>query len=167
MTFFSTLLRRLCSSAGSWCLLWGYNRKAMTNDWNTRNLKVIEEFRANAGKVAGRYARMPVLLLTTRGAKTSRSHTTPLAYSRDGERLVVIASKGGSPTNPDWYHNLVANPQVIVEVGREKFEAKASVLTGEERDRAFAQQAAQMPFFADYEKRTPRKIPVIALERTG
>jgi deazaflavin-dependent oxidoreductase (nitroreductase family) len=137
----------------------------MTNEWNTRNLKVIEEFRANAGKVAGGYTRMPVLLLTTRGARTGRRHTTPLAYSRDGERLVVIASKGGSPTNPDWYHNLVANPQVTVEVGAEKFEAWASVLQGDERDRAFRQQAAEMPFFADYEKRTPRKIPVIALAR--
>jgi len=139
----------------------------MTNDWNTRNLKVIEEFRANAGKVAGGYVRMPVLLLTTRGAKSGRRHTTPLAYSREGERFFVIASKGGAATNPDWYHNLVANPGVTVEVGAETFEAKASVLIGEERDRAYGRQATEMPFFAEYEKRTPRKIPVIALERTG
>jgi len=90
-----------------------------------------------------------------------------LTYSRDGERFFVIASKGGAPTHPDWYHNLVANPGVTVEVGAESFEAKASVLTGQERDRAYGRQAAEMPFFAEYEKRTPRKIPVIALERTG
>jgi len=139
----------------------------MTTDWNARNLKVIEEFRANAGKVGGNFARMPVVLLTTRGARSGRLHTTPLAFSQDGERILVVASKGGAPTNPDWYHNLVANPTVTVEVGADKFEARAVVLRRAERDRAFAIQAGQMPFFADYEKRTPRRIPVIALERIG
>jgi len=139
----------------------------MTTDWNARNLKVIEEFRANDGKVGGNFARMPVVLLTTRGARSGRLHTTPLAYSQDGERILIVASKGGAPTNPDWYHNLVANATVTVEVGADKFEARAIVLRGAERDRAFAIQAGQMPFFADYEKRTPRRIPVIALERIG
>jgi deazaflavin-dependent oxidoreductase (nitroreductase family) len=137
----------------------------MTNEWNARNLKVIEEFRTNRSNVGAGFGRMPTLLLTTRGAKTGRIHTTPLAYTRDGENLIVIASKGGSPTNPDWYHNLVANPRVTVEVGAETFEATASVLRGEERRRAFNQQAAEMPFFADYEKSTSRQIPVIALSR--
>lgn len=139
----------------------------MTTDWNARNVRVIEEFRANAGKVGGNYGRMPLVLLTTRGARSGRLHTTPLAYSRDGQRIVVVASKGGAPTNPDWYHNLLANPTVTVEVGAEKFEARAVVLQGAERDRAFAIQAGHMPFFAEYERRTPRRIPVIALERIG
>ena len=104
-------------------------------------------------------------MLTTRGAKSGRPFTTPLAYSRDGDRLIVIASKGGSPTNPDWYHNLRANPIVTVEVGAESFEARASVLEGEERRRAFDLQATAMPFFAEYEKKTAREIPVIALTR--
>ena len=108
---------------------------------------------------------MPTLLLTTRGAKSGRLHTTPLVYTRDEETLIVIASKGGSPTHPDWYHNLVANPRVTVEVGAETFEARASVLQGEERRRAFDLQAAAMPFFAEFEKKTPRQIPVIALKR--
>ncbi len=138
----------------------------MTTDWNERNRSVIEEFRANAGKVGGNYQRMPVLLLTTKGKKSGRMHTTPLAYTRDGDRLFVIGSKGGSPTHPDWYRNLVADPQVTVEVGPEKFGANAVVLEGKERAQAFTHQAAEMPFFADYEKRvTTRQIPVIALER--
>ncbi len=137
----------------------------MTTDWNERNRAVIEEFRKNAGKLAGSYERMPVLLLTTRGARSGRSHTTPLAYTRDGDRLFVIGSKGGSPTHPDWYRNLVATERVGVEVGAENFEARAVVLKGAERDRAYARQAEQMPFFAEYQKRVSRKIPVIALER--
>ena len=136
----------------------------MTTDWNERNRAVIKEFRENAGKVGDE--RMPVLLLTTKGAKTGRSHTTPLAYSGDGHRLFVIGSKGGSPTHPDWYRNLVANPQVTVEVGPDTFEARAVFLQGEERATAFARQAKKMPFFDDYEKSvTTREIPVIALER--
>ena len=107
----------------------------MKTDWNARNLRVIEEFRANAGKVGGNFARMPVVLLTTRGARSGRLHTTPLAFSRDGDRILVVASKGGAPTNPDWYHNLVANPTVTVEVGAETFEARVVVLKGGARPR--------------------------------
>jgi deazaflavin-dependent oxidoreductase (nitroreductase family) len=137
----------------------------MTNEWNARNLRVIEEFRANRGDLSSDSGRMSTLLLTTRGAKSGRLHTTPLAFSRDGKRLVVVASKGGSPTHPDWYYNLVANPGVTVEVGAETFEAVASVLQGDERRRAFDRHQAEMPFFTEYERTTPREIPVIALER--
>ena len=137
----------------------------MTNEWNARNIKVIEEFRANRGNAGEDSGSMQTLLLTTKGARSGRLHTTPLVYSRDGKRLIVIASKGGSPTHPDWYHNLVANPRVTVEVEADTFEAMASVLQGEERRRAFDLQQAAMPFFADYERRTPREIPVIALKR--
>jgi len=107
----------------------------------------------------------PILLLTTRGAKSGTVYTTPLAYTRDGNRLVIIASKGGAPSNPAWYHNLVANPTVTVEVGPEKFEAKASVAQGDERDRLFDAQAALMPNFAEYQQNTTRRIPVVVLER--
>ena len=132
----------------------------MTNEWQARNIRVIEEFRASGGNLS-----RPTLLLTTVGAKSGRTHTTPLNFSRDGERLFVIASKGGSPSHPDWYYNLLANPRVTVEVGSETFEASASVLEGEERRQAFDRQASNMPFFANYEKTTAREIPVVALER--
>jgi deazaflavin-dependent oxidoreductase (nitroreductase family) len=132
---------------------------------NDLNQQVIKEFRANQGKVGGRYANRPLLLLTTTGAKSGRAHTSPLAYTRDGDRLVVIASFGGGPKNPAWYHNLVANPEAIVEVGSERFRVRATVTTGEERQRLFNRQAEQMPAFAEYQKKTTRQIPVIALTR--
>ena len=135
----------------------------MTN-WNERNIPVIEEFRKNGGKVAGRPGGS-LLLLTTTGAKTGKKRTTPLMYTRDGERFVVIASKGGSPTNPDWYHNIVAKPSVSVEVGAETFEAKALIAKGRERDELYTKQAELYPFFADYQKKVTRAIPVIVLER--
>jgi deazaflavin-dependent oxidoreductase (nitroreductase family) len=135
------------------------------NVWNERNARVIAEFRASRGAPGGPGAGRPLLLLTTTGAKTGKQRTTPLAYLADGERLLIFASKGGSPTNPDWYHNLVANPQVTVEVGSETYQAQATVLCGEERDRLFARQAAAMPNFGEYQQRTKRKIPVIALSR--
>jgi deazaflavin-dependent oxidoreductase (nitroreductase family) len=131
------------------------------------NRRIIEEFRANGGKVGGQFANAPMLLLTTKGARSGKTYTTPLVYSRDGKRIVVIASKAGAPTNPDWYHNLIANPVVTVELGSEKFQAKAAPTSGEERERLFNRQAEQMPVFADYRKRTTRQIPVIALERIG
>ena len=132
---------------------------------NDRNLGVIEEFRANHGKVSGRHERSTLLLLTTRGAKTGKTYTTPVGYMPDGDRLIVIASKGGGPTNPDWYHNLLANPIATVEVGDDKFQARAVVIEGEERDRLYARKVELSPVFGDYEKRTSRKIPVVALER--
>ncbi len=134
----------------------------MATDWNT---KIIEEFRANAGKLGGQFAGAPVLLVTTTGAKTGRRHTTPTMYLPDGEHLMVFASKGGAPTNPDWYHNLVAHPRVTVEVGAETYDAEAVVLTGEERDQLYARQAQLYPGFAEYQAKTKRTIPVIALQR--
>src|ERR1700722_2976355 len=104
------------------------------------NQSVIKEFRANQGKVGGPMAGMPILLLTMTGAKTGRTLVRPLCYSRDADRSVGIASYGGAPRNPPWYHNLVANPVVTVEVGAEKFKAKATQVHGAERDRLFAAQ---------------------------
>ena len=133
------------------------------NDWNS---KIIEEFRANEGKIGGQFEGAPLLLLTTTGAKSGRQHTTPVMYLPDGDRLVVFASKAGAPTNPAWYHNLVANPEASVEVGTDNFPVKATVLQGEERDRLYNEQATRYPGFRDYETKTTRVIPVIALERT-
>jgi len=129
------------------------------------NLKVIEEFRANDGKVAGPFAGMPMILMTVAGAKSGKTYTTPLVYSKDGNRFVIIASMAGAPINPDWYHNVKANPKVTLEIGAERFEAKATIMSGEERERLFNAQAAIMPIFNDYRKKTTRQIPVIALER--
>ena len=135
-----------------------YNR-----DWNAFNKGVIEQFRANGGQIPGR--QNPLILLTTTGAKSGLPRTTPLNYSTDGDRIIVIASKGAAPTHPDWYHNLVAHPEAIVEIGAEKFRVKAKTAEGEERQRLFDAQAALMPFFAEYQKQTTRQIPVIILER--
>jgi deazaflavin-dependent oxidoreductase (nitroreductase family) len=129
------------------------------------NQNIIAEFRANAGKVGGPFAGRPMLLLTTTGAKSGQPRTSPLVYTTDRDRLVVIASKGGAPTNPAWYHNLLANPEVTLEVGTERFPARATVETGPERERLFAAQAALMPGFADYQRKTTRQLPVITFER--
>jgi deazaflavin-dependent oxidoreductase (nitroreductase family) len=132
------------------------------SDWNRQ---IIEEFRANGGKVGGMWAGRPLLLLTTTGAKSGQRYTKPMMYLADGDRLLVFASKAGMPTHPAWYHNLVANPDVTVEVGSEKYEATATVLTGEERDRWYAKQSELYPQFGEYQKKTSRIIPVIALSR--
>jgi deazaflavin-dependent oxidoreductase (nitroreductase family) len=132
---------------------------------NDHNQGIIAEFRANGGKVGGSFAGRPLLLLTTVGAKSGQERVNPLAYSTDGERLVIMASKGGAPSNPDWYHNLVANPLVTVELGGERFRARATVTEGAERARLFEQMALQMPGFAAYQEKTSRQIPVIALDR--
>jgi len=126
------------------------------------NHEVIETFRANDGKVPGRNN---LLLLTTTGAKSGEPRIAPLAYSTDGDRLIIMASKGGAPTNPDWYFNLLANPIVTVEVDGEKYQAHAIVAEGEEHDRLFKIHTELMPGFADYQRNTERKIPVIILER--
>ena len=129
--------------------------------------EIIDQFRANNGRLlTGPLAGRTLLLLTTTGARTGRSLTKPLGFTRDGEHYIVIASKAGAPTNPAWFHNLVANPRVTVEVGGERFEAQASVAQGDERERLHAQQAAQIPVFAEYQRRTTRQIPVVVLERT-
>jgi deazaflavin-dependent oxidoreductase (nitroreductase family) len=138
----------------------------MSIDMANFNQNLIDQFRANAGEIKdGMFKGAPIVLLTTKGAKSGATYTTPLVYTRDGDRLVIIASKGGAPTNPAWFHNLVANPTVTVEVGPEKFDARAVVTDGEERDRLFNAQAALMPNFAEYQKNTTRRIPVVVLER--
>lgn len=134
-------------------------------DWEAFNRGVVEHFRATGGVAPGDWAGRPLLLLTTTGARSGRPRTVPLLYSTDGDRLVVIASKGGEPTNPDWYHNLVTNPIVTVELPGATFRARATVADGAERRRLFDRQAALMPFFAEYERTTARAIPVVVLER--
>jgi len=129
------------------------------------NQAVISEFRTNQGKVGGAMDGMPILLLTMTGAKTGRTLVRPLCHSRDGDRLVVIASYGGAPRNPPWYHNLIANPVVTVEVGSDKFKARANQTSGAERQRLFDAQARLMPFFNDYQNKTKRQIPVLTLTR--
>lgn len=130
---------------------------------NDYNAQIIDEFRANAGKVGGSWEGRDLLLLTTTGRKSGRSHTTPIVYTRDGDRLLVYASKAGAPAHPDWYLNLVADPNVVVEVGGDRYEAVAAPLTGDERDRAFDEQARRSPAFAEYQEKTDRVIPVVAL----
>jgi deazaflavin-dependent oxidoreductase (nitroreductase family) len=138
------------------------DQMSQLNDFNQR---IIEEFRANNGKVSGQFSGAPLLLLTTTGAKTGRSITKPLAYSKDGDRIVLIASFAGAPNNPAWFTNLVANPTVTVELGGERFQARAIVTSGAERQRLFDNQAKQMAVFNDYQKKTTRQIPVVVLER--
>jgi deazaflavin-dependent oxidoreductase (nitroreductase family) len=135
---------------------------ADANDFNT---KVIEEFRANGGVVGGPFDGTRLLLLTTTGAKSGQPRVNPLAYRSEDERVFVFASKAGAPTNPDWYHNLTAHPEVTVEVGVERFGARASVITGPERDRIYAAHAAENPGFAEYQDKTDRIIPVVELVR--
>ena len=132
------------------------------NDWNHQ---MIETFRANGGKVGGMWEGRPLLLLTTTGAKSGQRRTSPVMYKNSGDRLFVFASKGGAPTNPDWYHNLLTHPEVTVEVGDQTYDAIAIPVTGEERDRIYTQWSEMYPQFGEYQKNTSRKIPVIALER--
>ena len=132
------------------------------SDFNT---KVIEEFRANRGQVGGGFTGAPMIVLTTIGAKSGQPRTNPLVYLADGDRFVIFASKAGAPTNPDWFHNLLAHPQVTAEVGGETFEVVASVAEGDERDRLYAKQASLMPGFAEYQEKTTRVIPVVVLTR--
>lgn len=130
------------------------------NDWNKA---IIDEFRANAGKVGGRFAGRTLLLLHTIGAKSGREHVNPVAYVTDDDRYVIIASKGGAPTNPDWYYNLIAHPLVTVEVGKEKFQVRATVAEEPERTRLYDKMITMMPTFAEYQQKTKRIIPVLIL----
>jgi deazaflavin-dependent oxidoreductase (nitroreductase family) len=134
-------------------------------DFNAFNAGIISEFRANAGKVGGTFKNAPMVLITTTGARSGKQRINPLVYLPDGERIVIFASKGGAPNNPDWYHNLRAHPEVQVEVGSDSYRAEATEVEGEERDRLYAEQARRMPTFADYAAKTTRKIPVIVLTR--
>ncbi len=129
------------------------------------NRQLIGEFRTNEGKVGGMFAGAPLLLLTTTGAKSGQAHVVPLVYTVDDGHMVVMGSKGGASTHPDWYHNVRANPNVTVEVGTETFPARTTVAEGEERQRLFDQMAAQMPGFAEYQRNTTREIPVVVIER--
>jgi len=132
-------------------------------DLKQRNRLVIEQFRAG-GPVEGMH-RERLILLTTLGRKSGRERTTPMMFHRDGERVLVMASNAGAQSHPDWYLNLVANPQVTVEVGDEKYSAIATPTQGEERERVWALIKDNYPFFADHEVKAQREIPVVALER--
>ena len=139
----------------------------MTNDRNDWNTKVIAEFRANGGKV-GQFGSMPLLLLHHKGAKSGKDYVNPLAYLPVGDAMAVFASKAGGPTNPDWYHNLVANPEVQVEVdGKPAVAARARVAEGEERERLYREQVSKVPVFGEYEQKTKdkRQIPVVVIEK--
>jgi deazaflavin-dependent oxidoreductase (nitroreductase family) len=127
------------------------------------NARIIEEFHANDGVVGGMFEGVPLLLLHHTGAKSGKTRVNPLAYQSDGGRYVVFASKGGAPTNPDWYHNLKANPDVTIEVKTDTMAAVASEAAGEERERLFRTQVENVPQFGEYEKQAGRVIPVIIL----
>ena len=130
-----------------------------------QNRRIIEEFRSTGGEVAD-FAGTPLLLLTHTGARSGRTYTSPVAYLRDRNRYVVFAANGGRPQNPAWYHNLVAHPEAVVEVGRESFPVTATLLDGDERERVWRAHVAAAPLFADLQSRTSRAIPVIALRRS-
>ncbi len=137
-------------------------------EFDEMNRQVIEEFRASQGVVdtaaGGFFKGKPVLILHATGAKTGAERITPLMYLDEGDRRFVFASNGAAPKNPDWYHNIKANPGVTVEMGTESYPATASVIAGPERDRIYAAMAAAWPQFGEYEEKTARKIPVVALD---
>jgi deazaflavin-dependent oxidoreductase (nitroreductase family) len=136
--------------------------KDQYDEWNK---KITEEFRANGGKLGGQYGGAPILLLWTKGRRSGKEFLNPLAYYADGDRYLVFGSKGGADTHPDWYLNLVAAPTARIEVGAESFDVQVSELQGDERDRLYAAQAEAMPNFAEYQAKTKRVIPVVALSR--
>jgi deazaflavin-dependent oxidoreductase (nitroreductase family) len=134
-------------------------------DMNEFNQQIIAEFRENEGKVGGMFEGAPIVLLHHVGARSGIERIAPLVSLTDGGRLFVFASKGGADENPAWYHNLVANPKTTVEVGTEKFDVVAKVITGAERDEIYGKQASIAPQFAEYQQKTKRIIPVVELER--
>ena len=129
------------------------------------NRKIIEEFRANGGKTFGIFRDQPLLLLTTTGAKSGEPRTTPVVYTRDGDRSVIVASNGGTASHPSWFLYVVAHPEVTVDGGSERLTMRAAVAEGEARDRLYARQAAAMPAFTAYQAKTERRIPIIVLEK--
>jgi len=131
------------------------------------NAKIIDEFRANGGRVGGMFESMPLLVLHHTGAKSGKQRVNPLAYQRDGVRYVIFGSKAGAPTNPDWYHNLKAHPEVVIEVGTETINVVASEASADERERLFRAQARRSPQFAAYQAKTDRVIPAIILTPTA
>jgi deazaflavin-dependent oxidoreductase (nitroreductase family) len=141
---------------------WGEKAVLATNAWN---LNVIEEFRANEGRVGGNFQGAPVLLLHTTGAKSGQERINPMMYLEEDGCIYVFASKAGAVSNPDWYYNLLAHPEVTVEMGTETFKANATSLDKAERDRIYAIQVERFPGFGEYEKKTTRLIPVVELKR--
>lgn len=139
----------------------------MSINMSEYNRALIEEFRANGGALSGRLANSHILLLTTTGAKTGQERVTPVGYGMDGDRFIVAAANAGAPAHPDWYHNLLAHPDVTVEVGPERFAARASVADGAERERLLARQAEIMPWLPAQQEKTSRQIPLVILERLG
>lgn len=140
------------------------------NEWDTKeiqefNRSVITEFRGNNGVVGGPFTDIPLLLLTATGRKTGLDRVIPLAYLFEDNRYIIIASFAGAPVNPPWYYNLLSNPRVIVEVGSERFTAMAAILTEPERTEMFKKMAEAMPQFLEYQRKTSRVIPVIALKK--
>lgn len=129
------------------------------------NRALIEEFRANGGKLSGQLANSHILLLTTIGAKSGQERVTPLGYGMDGDRYIVVAANAGAPAHPDWYYNLLANPDVTVEVGADRFAARASVAQGVDREGLVARQAEIVPWLPAQQAKTSREIPVVVLER--
>lgn len=134
-------------------------------EWLSINKKVIAEFRANGGECGGPFAGNPMVLLTTTGARSGLARTAPVTYTTDGDRWVLIASKAGAERHPAWYHNLVAHPEVILEVGSERFPARARVAGEPERSRLYTERVAVMPRFGTYQEQTEREIPVVVIER--
>jgi deazaflavin-dependent oxidoreductase (nitroreductase family) len=132
------------------------------SDWNT---KIVEEFRANEGRVGGPFAGATMILIHHTGAKSGTERVNPLVYFADGDRMVIVASAGGSPKNPDWYYNLKANPRTTAEVGTETFGVDTVELTGDEYTAVWDRVVAKMPGFADYQNKTTRTIPLMALTR--
>jgi deazaflavin-dependent oxidoreductase (nitroreductase family) len=128
------------------------------------NSKIIEEFRANGGKVGGSFQGAPLLLLHTRGARTGSERVNPMMYRMVDAGYAVFASKAGAPTNPDWYYNLIANPQVHAEIGTGTVPLTARVADDDEREQIWSAQKAEYPGFGDYETKTSRKIPVVILK---
>lgn len=135
-----------------------------TDDFNART---IAEFRANHGRVGGPFEGAPLLLLHTVGARTGKARVNPMMYLHDNGRYLVFASKAGADVNPDWYHNVLANPDVSIEVGDRTLEVRAVEIHGTERDRLFDQQASRYPGFRGYQDKTSRTIPVVALTPTS
>jgi deazaflavin-dependent oxidoreductase (nitroreductase family) len=137
----------------------------MSTSFQDFNRGLIGDLRANGKPTSGPFLGRDVLILTTKGARSGDVRENPLVYTRDGDHYVIVASKGGSPTHPAWYHNIVKHPEVTVEVGKEKFEARAHIANGGEYERLYTQHADINPTFHDYRRKTARKIPVIVLER--
>jgi deazaflavin-dependent oxidoreductase (nitroreductase family) len=138
----------------------------MSSSYGDFNRYLIADLRANGGKPSGGpFKDRHVLILTTRGAKSGETRENPLVYTRDGDRIVIVASKGGAPTNPSWFHNLRQHPEVTVELLGEKFKARAKVIDGDDYERLYKNHADINPMFQDYRERTTRKIPVVVLER--